>query len=70
LGVQNDDDDGWKITIIDKHHLIGQQNFSNSNYFIFITFLCLAIFCCLYLMQDSFTDYLLCVWSAECVADS
>jgi len=30
-------------------------------------FLCLAIFCCLYLVQDSFTDYL-CVSPDECVA--
>jgi len=38
-----------------------------SNYFISITFLCLAIFCCLYLVQDSFTDYLLCVWLVKTV---
>jgi len=31
-------------------------------------FLYLEIFCCLYLMQDSFTGYLLCVLSDECVA--
>jgi len=31
-------------------------------------FLYLAIFCCLYLVQDSFTNYLLCVSSDECVA--
>jgi len=34
LGVHNDDD-GRKITIDDKHHLIGQWNFSNSNYISF-----------------------------------
>jgi len=27
-----------------------------------------VILCCLYLVQDSFTDYLLCVSSNECVA--
>jgi len=31
-------------------------------------FLYLAIFCCLYLVQDPFTDYILCVSSDECVA--
>jgi len=31
-------------------------------------FLSLAIFCCLELVQDSFTDYLLCVLLDECVA--
>jgi len=67
LGVHNKAD-GRKITINDKHHLIGQYNFSNSDFFISITFLCLAIFCCLYLVQDSFKGYLLCVLSAKCVA--
>jgi len=66
LGVHNKDD-GRKITVDDKYHLIGQYNFSNSDYSISTTFLCLAIFCCLYLVQDSFTDYLLCVSSNECV---
>jgi len=41
LGVHNEDD-GRKMTINDKHH------FSNSDYFISIMFLGLAIFCCLY----------------------
>jgi len=67
LGALNEDD-GWKIAINNEHHLIGQYNFSNSNYFISTTFLCLAIFGCLHLMQDSFTAYLLCVSSNECVA--
>jgi len=31
-------------------------------------FLCLEIFYCLYLVQDSFKDYLLCVSSDEYVA--
>jgi len=31
-------------------------------------FLYLATFCCLYLVQDSFTDYLLRVSSDKCVA--
>jgi len=67
LGAPNEND-GWKIAINDKHHLIGQKNFNNGNYCISTTFLCLAIFCCLYLVQDSFTDYLLCGSSDECVA--
>jgi len=58
LGAHNNND-GRKITIDDKHHLIGQYNFSNSNYFISILFLCLATFCCLYLVQESFLDYLI-----------
>jgi len=68
LGAPNEDDER-KIAINDKRHiLIGRYNFSNSNYFISTTFLCLAISCCLYHMQDSFTDYLLCVSSDKCVA--
>jgi len=31
-------------------------------------FLCLATFCCFYLVQDLFVDYLLCVLSDKCVA--
>jgi len=41
---------------------------STSNYFISTMFLYLANFCCLYLVEDSFTDYLLCVLFDECVA--
>jgi len=67
LGVPTKDD-GQKSAIDNKHHLIGQQNFSNSDYFISTTFLCLSIFCCLYLVQDSFMDYLLYVSSNERVA--
>ena len=62
------EDDGRKIAFNDKHHLIGQYNFSNSDYFISTTFLRLTNFCCLYLVQDSFMDYLLCASPDERVA--
>jgi len=41
LGVHIDDN-GWKIAIEDKHHLIGQSNFNNSNHFSFTRFLYLV----------------------------
>jgi len=62
------EDDGRKSTIDDNYHLIGQENFNNSDYFSSTTFLHLAIFCCFYLVQDPFTDYLLCVLSNKRVA--
>jgi len=51
LGAPTAEDDGRKSAIDNKHHLIGQQKFSSSDYFSSTRFLWLAIFCCFFLCK-------------------